>query len=190
MTNHDQFDELVDYALSEYRDAEPLSGLEDRVLQRLQPVGRRFAWWMWGAIAICAALVLIGVWIGVENPTTPHLPTDGKYGPPTSTQPTQAREQASPPISSPESKELARVTKTPTPPKTGGAGHPARTTIVTQRVFPTPTPLTAQERAFMASLQGNSAVAASGAAPDSSIAIAEIQIKPLTATGQSLGGDQ
>ena len=190
MTNHDQFDELLDHALTEYRDAEPLSGLEDRVLQRLQtqPVDRRRTWWMWGAIATCAALVLVGVWVHVENHTTPHLLTDGKYGPPT--QPLQACEQVSPSVSSSENKEFVRVTERPTRPREGRMGHPANTTITTQSAFPMPTPLTAQERAFMASLQGNSTAAANDQDPDSFIAIAEIQIKPLAVSGQSSGGDQ
>ena len=93
MTNHDQFDEFLDHALSEYRDAEPLSGLENRVLQRLQsqPVDRGRAMWMWGAIATCAVLVLIGVWIGVESPTPPK--EGGTGHPASSTQPTSPKQE-------------------------------------------------------------------------------------------------
>jgi hypothetical protein len=169
--------------------------MEDRVLQRLhsQTIQRRSPWWTWGAVATCAAVVLIGVWIGVKNPTSPHLPTAGKYGPPTTTPhlPTDGKYGPQGGVGHPAGK-YGTLATTPHLPTDGKYGPPvgAKTGIATLPVFPMPTPLTAQERAFMASLQGNSTVAASGADPDSLIAIAEIQIKPLTASGQSSGGDQ
>ena len=36
MKTTDEFDEILSNALSEYREAEPLAGLEDRVLRRVQ----------------------------------------------------------------------------------------------------------------------------------------------------------
>ena len=36
MNHNDDFDRTVDDALAEYRDAEPLAGVEERVLQRLR----------------------------------------------------------------------------------------------------------------------------------------------------------
>jgi len=175
MTNHDQFDELLDHALSEYREAEPLTGLDDRVLQRLQsqPVERRHAWWMWGAIATCAALLLIGVWIGVENPTPPK---EGGVG-----------HRASPPVSSPESKEFVRVTKRPTRPKEGRMGHPAlvaRTETVTSNVtatsrFPTPAPLTAEEHALLAMFRANPDAAPKPGENSDDTTIAPLEIEPL-----------
>ena len=36
MKTTDEFDEILSNALSEYRKAEPLAGLEDRVLRRVQ----------------------------------------------------------------------------------------------------------------------------------------------------------
>ncbi len=48
MNPNDHLDRILDHALSEYRDAEPLSGMEDRILRRLaaqpEPSSRRWAW--------------------------------------------------------------------------------------------------------------------------------------------------
>ena len=59
MNDNEQLDNILDEALSAYREAEPLAGIEDRVLQRLrlQPEARRFASWKWGAVAACAAVL-------------------------------------------------------------------------------------------------------------------------------------
>ena len=67
MTHNDEFDKVLDDALSEYREAEPLAGLEDRVLQRLQlqTEQRRKLWWRWSAIAAAAAALIIAAWIGM-----------------------------------------------------------------------------------------------------------------------------
>ena len=180
MTNHDRFDEFLDHALREYRDAEPLAGLEDRVLQRLhsQPVERRRTWWIWGALAACAALVLIGVWIGVETSTTPHLPTAGKYGPPADIAAARAAEQPN---------------LTPTPPKAGGVRRPtpvARAEAPTQTAttnpqFPTPAPLTAEEHALLAMLHANPDALPKPRENSEDTTIAPIEIKPLAGSAAS-----
>jgi len=203
MTNHDQFDELLDHALGEYRNAEPLAGLEDRVLQRLrsQPAERRNPLWIWGAVAACAALVLIGVWIGVENSTTPHLPTAGKYGPPTA--PPKEGGVGHPPeakVGTRGSEELAHVTKRPTRPKEGRVGHPAPRGLKSARdnrskglngraeavplqnvasQFPTPAPLTAEEHALLALLHADPNVLPKLGDDANDMAIAPLEIKPL-----------
>jgi len=200
MTNHDQFDELLDQALSEYRNAEPLAGLEDRVLHRLhsQTVQRRRPRWIWGAIATCAALVLIGVWIGVEHSTTPHLPTAGKHGPPTGEggveHPREAR------VGTRGSKELAHVTKSPTPPKAGGVGHPAPALVARTETsasnpaensqFPTPAPLTEEEHALLAMLHSNPNVLPKQPDDPSNMAIAPLEIKPLAGSAGAYSGEQ
>src|SRR5215469_18369739 len=67
MMNDNQFDEILDRALSEYREVEPLSGLEDRVLRRLQlQSNSRSASWRLarlGAFATSAALLLLGIFL-------------------------------------------------------------------------------------------------------------------------------
>ena len=218
MNHHDEFDDLLHDALSEYREAEPLAGIEERVLQRMQSLReeRRHAMWMWGAVATCAALLLAGVWLGAKNPT---LPKEGG-----------AEHAASPQVAAYESKELASVTKSPTRPEEGRMGHPesvtapaeapveapvaeakarqtiqramtsraatnvaeAKTSAVESRAlpaqFPTPTPLTGEERAFMAALQNAPDSVLVAPDSDKTITIAEIEIRPLTEGGVSSSG--
>jgi hypothetical protein len=54
-----RLDEMLDAALAEYGNAEPLHGIEDRVLARLQAEPARRPWWIWGAVAAGAAAVAI-----------------------------------------------------------------------------------------------------------------------------------
>jgi hypothetical protein len=189
MTNDHQFDELLDHALIEYRDAEPLSGMEDRVLQRLQsqPVERRNVRWIWGAIAACAALILIGVWIGVENSTTPHLPTAGKYGSPATTPHLPTDGKYGPPAEMATARAAEQPNLTPTPPKAGGVRHPtpiARAeaptrTATTNPQFPTPAPLTEEEHALLAMLHANPDALPKPRENSDDTAIAPLEIKPL-----------
>jgi hypothetical protein len=72
MNDDEHLDNILDEALSEYREAEPLAGLEDRVLQRLQsrPQERLAMRWKWGAVAACAALLAIMAWLGWRGHST------------------------------------------------------------------------------------------------------------------------
>jgi hypothetical protein len=59
-----RLDDLLDSALAQYGAAEPLHGLEDRVLggmeeARLHRVGARRAWWMWGGVAAAVAAAIV-----------------------------------------------------------------------------------------------------------------------------------
>lgn len=69
MNDNQQLDNLLDEALSAYRAAEPLAGIEDRVLQRLrlQPAERRAAWWKWSAVAACVAMLALAAWLGLRG---------------------------------------------------------------------------------------------------------------------------
>ena len=79
MTNDNQFDEILDHALSEYRDVEPLSGLEDRVLRRmpLEPNSRSAFGWLarLGAFATSAALLLLAI-ILITRSHQPQAPRE------------------------------------------------------------------------------------------------------------------
>ncbi len=71
MNDNEQLDNILDQALSEYREAEPLAGIEDRVMQRLrlQPKTRRVTWWKWAAVAACVATLAVVIWIGMSRRT-------------------------------------------------------------------------------------------------------------------------
>lgn len=72
MKPNNDLDHILDEALSEYHDAEPLSGMEDRILRRCavqsQPSSRR---WMWVlATAAAATAMVVAVWLGLRE--RPH----------------------------------------------------------------------------------------------------------------------
>ena len=69
------------------------------------------------------------------------------------------------------------------------AQQPAKETVaqIKPAVFPSPSPLTAEERAFMAALNQSLSTVPVAAEPDKAITIAEIEIKPLAIGGVSQG---
>jgi hypothetical protein len=65
-------EQWLDSALSQYRKAEPRTGLESRVLASLQAERNRITsrmrwWWAMGAVAVAAAIVAM-VWVGANGP--------------------------------------------------------------------------------------------------------------------------
>ena len=70
MNPNDYLDRILDHALSEYRDAEPLSGMEDRILRRLtvqpKPSSRRWAWIL-AAVSASAAVIVAVLWLGYRE---------------------------------------------------------------------------------------------------------------------------
>src|SRR5215469_1144541 len=68
MKDH-EFDALLHEALKEYRDAEPVSGVENRILRRLteQHAGYRMHWLKWVAVATSATAMAACVWIATRH---------------------------------------------------------------------------------------------------------------------------
>lgn len=60
----EKLEHLLDGALASYGDVEPLAGMEERVLGRLEePQPQRRPWWIWAAAtAALALIVLAAVW--------------------------------------------------------------------------------------------------------------------------------
>ena len=73
MTNDNQFDALLHDALGEYREAEPLAGIESRILARIHAdaSGRKSLGLRWAIALACAAAVVLAIWLGVGR-RTPH----------------------------------------------------------------------------------------------------------------------
>jgi hypothetical protein len=188
MNNENQFDELLQEALSEYRDAEPLAGLEGRILQRLQaqPTGRRSLWWIRGAIAASVALVFIGIWIGGKKPTPPK---DGGVGHPAPLTAASQPAYPGPDLPLPQTRaDSSPATHKVHKPASGAGrvGMPAQTLPEARAaVFPLPSPLTPEERAFLAALQKGTDALPTASTPEAAITIAEIEIKPLVVVGVS-----
>lgn len=188
MNDNERLDKILDEALSEYREAEPLAGLEDRVLQRLQ--GRKRAgtslWLRWGLAAACLAVVVMAVWIGMAR-RTPESVTPAKMATP------QPIAQA--PVQTPAPAVAGPVVKAGE--LRGPARHHAGTTTPAATVahsvpsvFPLPVPLTAQEQAFLAIVQGNADSGRLATGLDDTLVIAKIEIKPLESSGTLSGEKQ
>ena len=71
MRDDRDLDELIDRALARYGDAEPLAGIEQRVLQRAQSDRRRSALQWTAALAIAAALLIAVVVVPDPRSTAP-----------------------------------------------------------------------------------------------------------------------
>ena len=183
MTYNDGFDQILDHALTEYREAEPLAGLEDRVLQRLrlQTESRRKLWWRWSAITAVAAALALAAWLGLENRTrqgnTASSAVPEQSAPPgqqaqagdagaTSQQLTSRRplgaKRVSPSVRMPAAAQLA------------GTEHPP-----IREQFPSPAPLQPEERMLLALATTHPEVLMERADQDKEIAIAPINITPL-----------
>lgn len=187
MTLHEDLDQMLDDALAEYREAEPLAGLEDRVLQRVKSQAERARrpWWQWSAIAAAAAALAIAAWIGFggrarheglpsrvvqkqELPAEPH---------PRTTERRAAEEQVA-------KANRSRSPRAPAPVRIASyAGAPMK------EHFPLPAPLKPEERMLLALAQTHPDALRelSRSDNDQEISIAPIHIKPLAETGDNQG---
>jgi len=131
-SERDELDRLIDCALATYSEAEPLAGLDQRVLERVRMADAARnprLWWTWAAIFVSAAvLVMITV-------NRPHFV--GQVG--------NLRRVDNPP-------QPSTYLPPPTPVTNRRAEyHPAphRRTVPKPSQFPTPVPLTPEERALL-----------------------------------------
>ena len=173
-------DELLDASLRRYADAEPRAGLEGRILAgtraRRRAQHRRMAW-AW-ALAVAAAAVALLV-VARPRRQSPPAPVAAETPAPLRA-PVAAR--AAPPAPPPVPRRPRRHTA-------------PRTVDLRPQEFPTPRPLSEQEKLLLAyaeALQQASAVAAPKANIDFEremvippITIAEIKIKPLELPGKA-----
>jgi hypothetical protein len=183
MTPNDEFDQLLDGALAEYREAEPLAGLEDRVLQRLrlQTEQRRKLWWRWSAIAAAAAALVIVAWIGMADRTRQDAAA-----------PSVVQKQATPAEPQPPTVDTRAANQQPASKRTPGAqaaSHSAPVPASMQLVntqpapmrerFPSPAPLKPEERMLLALVTTRPEILTDKPGDDKEIVIDPINIKPL-----------
>ncbi|HEY3936562.1 MAG TPA: hypothetical protein VGL97_03990 [Bryobacteraceae bacterium] len=74
MTHDDRVEQVMERALSSYADAEPVAGLEERILSRIPSGGiggGTFGRWGWG-LAASLAVVLVLAAIAVRTPSVPE----------------------------------------------------------------------------------------------------------------------
>jgi hypothetical protein len=189
MKRNDEFDKILDEALIEYRGAEPLSGLEDRVLRRLQDRRRnRGAWLTWSlATALAIALFAVIAWFLPKK----HGPEQAEQ--PSSTQWTSASMPEN--IAAEPPKHIGDL-----PRKVHRERHSVvtvnsnpiaavRTGSVIREQFPSPAPLSSDERVFLRLARTDPQVLQTLPQRDAEIAIAPIEIKPLAEENAGDRGD-
>jgi hypothetical protein len=182
MTNDNQFDEILDHALSEYRDVEPLSGLEDRVLRRLQsqPNSRSPSWRLarLGAFATSAALLLLAIFL-ITRRHQPQAPREQASS--TSPAPAAIHLSAPPVKNSPVATPRRPEPETSMRPKSSDAQSLAATRSPVQ-AFPTPVRMTNKEHALLAVATAHPDVLQASVREDELITIAPVVIKPLASS--------
>ena len=189
MNDDEQLDNILDEALSEYREAEPLAGLEDRVLQHLllQPVDRRNTWLKWAAVAACAAALLVAIWIAATTRAARTLTPTREAA----IQPDQTPQAPTAPSHAEESPSIAaKVAPRSSPRAAQASTSPIRSGIATPAQFPAPVPLTTEEQAFIAALARRPKVPGATTDKDDVPAIARIEIKPLSISDDQPGENQ
>ncbi len=184
MKQHDDFENLLGEAMAEYREAEPRTGLEGRVLAGVQAQARRpkIAWWRWAALATAVTTVIVAILVArpAQKPSVVvKSPMPAVVAP-------QKHEvvAAAPKLKSP--KPVVRTVK--------HVPRKALEPVVAAVVVTPPPPMSAQERTLMAMAQQTPA--AFGQVPnekqlklDGSLPeIPAIEIKPLE--GAQDGGQQ
>ena len=133
-------DELLETSLKEYRGEEPRSGLEMRILAgvRTQARAARLRWLGW-AVAVCAGILAVAALILHFAPTRLRQPT------PSASLPQPATTQPAPPMV-PRQQPLL-TPRRPAPEVRRVASRRSR-----PEQFPTPLPLTEQEKLLLAYL--------------------------------------
>ena len=188
MNYNDELDPVLEDALAEYRDAEPLDGVEERVLHRMRLAQRqrRNLWYRSSAALACAALVAFAAWIGLQR-------RPGEI-----VQPEQnLTQRPAPSLTVPDAtKAVSRSAREGAQSgqalsaNVGRAGTVAvsRPQMLANRgvvprlrpgQFPTPSPLTSEERALIAVARTYPQVFESSGA-DADVTIAPIDVQPLS----------
>jgi hypothetical protein len=181
MRLNDEFDQVLDDALAEYREAEPLAGLEDSVLQRLrlQTERRWKGWWRWSAIAAAAVALVIAAWIGLGDRTQQDVasPSVVQKATPAEPLPTaDARAANQQPVA--KSTLVGRTSSHSAPvPASAQLAH-SEPVPMTER-FPSPAPLKPEERMLLALATTHTETLMDKTGDDKEIVIDPINIKPL-----------
>ncbi|HEY3975056.1 MAG TPA: hypothetical protein VGM18_18765 [Candidatus Sulfotelmatobacter sp.] len=137
-----ELDRVLDAALADYAAVEPRAGLEERILANLraEPMHVGGARWKWGwaaAVAGVALIVLTLSWLQRPTPTVASHPSGARQSPPQSGTELSSRAAVEVPL---RAHERIRKTAARRFPRTAVAGGPKLD------VFPSPQPLTEQEK--------------------------------------------
>jgi hypothetical protein len=192
MREKDDLDLLIDSALSTYADPGPESGLEDRLLVGLSavrtetpqvPARWRRRWLPW-AVALPIAAGLLFLWLSParEKPLPASEPQQAREGAPREIAPhANASTEVRPQV---PHRHAVHTTQPTSPVQTAQAAP-----LPKLDVFPTPQPLTAEERALVlvvtqTPLPAREALVEAQRLDAVPVRIAEIQIPPLEPSDQ------
>lgn len=179
MNTNNEFEAILRDALAEYRDAEPLTGLEARILRRVQGPQRR-AWWGWSiAAGLAMALLAVAAWFELRDP--PYRPVSTYQAsadrPVFGQAPPMAHTRGGPadlPQFTPKSSDHL--------PRRTVAAQTPRATVVPPSVreeFPASSPMTSEERALLALANTDPDALRTLPGNEKELAIAPITIQPL-----------
>lgn len=177
MREDNDLDRVIDSALATYAGAD--AGLERRTLARIGAApapAHRLRWMAWAAVLTAAACLLLFMVLTHGKPA--HAPGESAFNLPPSQQAPKETARVAPQAAQPQS----RLPHHGLP--ENAAGSSVAAALPKQQVFPTPRPLSPQERAlaeFAAQApeaEHKSFVAAQRKA-DEPIAIADIQVAPI-----------
>lgn len=175
MASNDELDRMIDGALASYSGAEPLAGLEERVLNRVRVAEAerpRLRLWRWVLVgSVLAALVVVAIVLRTQRNPAPKTNDI-------------ARVETLAPLVQTPAREAPRVA--PTRRGVGKVFQPKRLPKLEQ--FPAPAPLTAEERALLAFVERSPKDAQQAFADlqkrtNERIEIEAIQIPPLQIDG-------
>ncbi len=177
MKTGDEFEEILSDALAEYREAEALAGLEARVLLRLQDRARSSrAWLTWSfATALLIALVALAVWLVPKTPEKEQLRQQSGLQPRKA--PSIAETKAAVPTK--PMAQLPQMTHRERRKSVTANSAAVRAAPVIREQFPSPAPLSPDERALLLLAQTNPQVLKTTTKRDAEIDIAPIKIEPL-----------
>jgi hypothetical protein len=179
MKRNKEFDEILNEALMEYSGAAPLSGLEDRVMLRLQDRRRNRGVWLTWSFATALAIALIaGIgWF------LPKRYGQAQVEQPSSTQ-WKSASTAERIVSEPSKhtadfpREVQRKRHSVVTVNSNTIAAVRRRPVIREQ-FPSPAPLSYDERGFLRLARTDPQVLQTLPKRDAEIAIAPIEIKPL-----------
>ena len=145
--NREERERVVDGALARAlrpENAEPRDGFEDRLLANLAAQPQRRPWWRWLWVPALAAAAVLAVMLAMRTTRRPEPAVDAHRTTPSPEQPVIV---AKTPVQSPQVVRRKAIHRTQAHVQLAHATAP---TLPKQEVFPTPVPMTDQERLLLA----------------------------------------
>lgn len=184
MNEHERFaEELIERGLQRAGEVEPLGGLEERLLGKLEAGKQRSVRWWWMAAPVAAAVLIVALIYWRPQPAKPlaqaekppvKLEAQAPISPAAQTSAGQGTRKARNPMAMRRVEQLAAAQPSPR-----------------LDVFPAPAPLSAEEKFLVALAQRQpgtaSEIARDQAKPVKELAIAAIRVEPLAPEVQTNG---